>query len=82
MIQMNQNCHVNKRETYFFSYSSKINFFSANLHHQNELNEPITRMTITRLEEQIQILKVKVETIGERLNNITSILQETHLGNV
>jgi prefoldin subunit 5 len=39
-------------------------------------------MTINRLEEQIQILKVKVEDINARLENVTSILQETHSGNV
>jgi len=39
-------------------------------------------MTINRLEEQIQILKVKVENINARLENITSIIQETHPGNV
>jgi hypothetical protein len=39
-------------------------------------------MTINRLEEQIQILRVKVEDINARLENVTSILQETHPGNV
>lgn len=54
------------------------------VHHRNqiELNEPITAMTINRLEEQIQMLKVKVEDINARLENVTSILQETHPGNV
>jgi len=37
-------------------------------------------MTINHLEEQIQILKVKIEDINDRLNNIISILQDTHLG--
>jgi ethanolamine utilization cobalamin adenosyltransferase len=36
-------------------------------------------MTINDLEEQIQLLKVKIEDINERLNNLTSILQDTHL---
>jgi hypothetical protein len=40
------------------------------------------RMTINHLEEQIQLLKIKIEDINERLNNITSILQDTHLENV
>jgi len=54
------------------------------VHHRNqiELNQPITAMTINRLEEQIQMLKIKVENINARLENITSILQETHPGNV
>ncbi len=54
------------------------------VHHRNqiELNQPITAMTINRLEEQIQMLKVKVEDINARLENVTSILQETHPGNV
>jgi hypothetical protein len=39
-------------------------------------------MTINHLEEQIQILKIKIEDINERLNKITSILQDTHLENV
>jgi len=39
-------------------------------------------MTINHLEEQIQLLKIKIEDINERLNNITSILQDTHLENV
>jgi len=38
------------------------------------------RMIINHLEEQIQILKVKIEDINDRLNNIISILQDTHLG--
>ncbi len=46
------------------------------------MNEPTTAMTINRLEEQIQMLKVKVEDINARLENVTSILQETHPGNV
>jgi hypothetical protein len=40
------------------------------------------RMTINHLEEQIQLLKIKIEDINERLNNITSILQDIHLENV
>jgi len=48
---------------------------------QIELNEPITAMTINRLEEQVQMLKVKVEDINARLENVTLILQETHPGN-
>ncbi len=39
-------------------------------------------MTINRLEEQIHLLKIKVEDINARLENVTSILQETHSGNV
>ncbi len=54
----------------------------ANHRNQTEFNEPITSMTINRLEEQIQMLKVKVEDINARLENVTSILQETHPGNV
>lgn len=53
----------------------------SNGNHQ-EYNEPITAMTINRLEEQIQTLKIKVEDINARLENITSIIQETHPGNV
>ncbi|CAF4757070.1 unnamed protein product [Rotaria sp. Silwood1] len=57
--------------------------FESSSHHQNQthFNEPITAMTINRLEEQIQMLKVKVEDINARLENVTSILQETHPGN-
>lgn len=47
-----------------------------------EHHEPITAMTIHRLEEQIQTLRIKVEDINARLENVTSILQETHPGNV
>ena len=47
-----------------------------------EHHEPITAMTIHRLEEQIQMLRIKVEDINARLENVTSILQETHPGNV
>lgn len=54
----------------------------SNDNHHSEYNEPITTMTISRLEEQIQILKVKIEDINARLENITSIIQETHPGNV
>ena len=51
--------------------------------HPTESSESITAMTINRLEEQIQMLKVKVEDINARLENVTSILQETHhAGNV
>jgi len=39
------------------------------------------KTTINHLEEQIEILKVKIEDINERLNNITLILQDTHLEN-
>jgi hypothetical protein len=49
---------------------------------QMEFHEPITAMTVNRLEEQIQMLRVKVEDINARLENITSILQETHPGHV
>ena len=57
---------------------------SMGAHHGNhgEFHEPITAMTIHRLEEQIQLLRVKVEDINARLENVTSILQETHPGNV
>lgn len=47
-----------------------------------EYHEPITAMTIRRLEEQIEMLRIKVEGINARLENVTSILQETHPGNV
>jgi hypothetical protein len=40
------------------------------------------RIIINDLEEQIQILKVKIENITDRLNNITSILQDTHIENL
>ncbi len=53
-----------------------------NHRNQTELHEPISAMTINRLEEQIQMLRVKVEDINARLENVTSILQETHPGNV
>lgn len=56
--------------------------FLANHRNQNEFNEPISALTINRLEEQIQMLRVKVEDINARLENVTSILQETHPGNV
>ena len=46
------------------------------------MNEPIASSTLGRLEEQIQLLKVKVEGINARLENVTSILQETHPNNV
>ena len=46
------------------------------------MNEPIASSTLSRLEEQIQLLKVKVEGINARLENVTSILQETHPNNV
>jgi hypothetical protein len=46
--------------------------------HSNELSEPLTTLTINRLEEQIQLLKTKVEDINVRLENVTSILKETH----
>lgn len=55
---------------------------AANHGNQMEFHEPITAMTINRLEEQIQTLRVKVEDINARLENVTSILQETHPGNV
>lgn len=40
------------------------------------------KTTIHNLEEQIQILIVKIEDIDNRLNNITSILQDTHIENL
>ena len=40
------------------------------------------KMTINHLEEQIEILKVKIDDINERLNNITLVLPDTHLENV
>jgi hypothetical protein len=39
-------------------------------------------MTINHLEEQIQILKAKIENINDRLNNIISIIEDTHHENV
>ncbi len=54
---------------------------SGFVNHGNQM-EPISIMTINRLEEQIQMLKVKVEDINARLENVTSILQETHPGHV
>lgn len=45
-------------------------------------NEPITALTIHRLEEQVQMLKVKVEEINARLENISSIIEEIHPGQV
>jgi len=39
-------------------------------------------MIVNDLDEQIQILKVKIEDINNRINNITSILQDTHLENL
>ena len=50
--------------------------------HPIGMNEPIASSTIDRLEEQIQLLKVKVEGINARLESVTSILQETHPNNV
>ncbi|CAF1377122.1 unnamed protein product [Adineta steineri] len=55
---------------------------SSNHRNQNEMNEPITAMTINRIEEQIQKLRIKVEDINARLENVTSIIQETHPGNL
>ncbi|CAF3619917.1 unnamed protein product [Rotaria socialis] len=57
--------------------------FESSTHPQKQpqLNEPIPVSIISRLEEQIQMLKVKVEDINARLENVTSILQETHSGN-
>jgi hypothetical protein len=46
--------------------------------HPAETYDSLTAVTINRLEEQIQMLKVKVEDINTRLENVTSILQETH----
>lgn len=54
----------------------------ANNHHQTQINGSATVTTINRLEEQIQALKIRVEDINARLENVTSILQETHSGSV
>ncbi|UJR23332.1 hypothetical protein I4U23_026346 [Adineta vaga] len=54
--------------------------FEPSSNHRGQ-HESITAMTIHRLEEQIQTLKVKVEDINARLENVTSVLQETHPGN-
>jgi hypothetical protein len=42
-------------------------------------NQEKLKTTVNDLEEQIEFLKVKIEDINERLINITSILQDTHL---
>lgn len=58
------------------------NWFDEADFHPSNSSETITSMTIHRLEEQIQMLRTKVEDINARLENVTSILQETHSGNV
>jgi len=63
-----------------FSFDIFVMRILANHGNHMEFNEPITAMTINRLEEQIQMLKVKVEDINARLENVTSILHETHPG--
>ena len=78
-MYQNLNHHVNSSVLKIFP---KINSYLANHRNQTEFNEPITAMTINRLEEQIHMLKIKVEDINARLENVTSILQETHPGNV
>ncbi|CAF1517157.1 unnamed protein product [Adineta ricciae] len=54
--------------------------FESSSNPRNQIGS-VTTMTLQRLEEQIQMLKVKVEDINARLENVTSILQETHPGN-
>lgn len=64
------------------NWFDEADFHSSNHQgHAMDSNEGVTSMTIHRLEEQIQMLRIKVEDINARLENVTSVLQETHSGN-
>jgi hypothetical protein len=78
-MYQNLNYHV---KNFVLKIFIKKEIFLAKHPNQTEFLEPITAMTINRLEEQIQMLRIKVEDINARLENVTSILQETHPGNV
>jgi len=41
-------------------------------------NDPITALTIDRIEDQLQTLKIKVEQINARLENLSAIVEQTH----
>lgn len=41
-------------------------------------NEPITALTIDRIEDQLQTLKIKVEQITARLENLSAIVEQTN----